>query len=172
MSIFIGMYQLFVDLDGVLVDFESGVERITGKHPSQLAPRTMWPQLARTPGFYERLEWTEDGHLLWDSVKDLDPTILTGLPLGRWAEPQKRAWCARELGPEVPVITCMSRNKAVRAREATSDAETPVLVDDRDWLRESWEEMGGVFVHHTDALSSIEEIEALFSMTLLDRRDA
>ncbi|HKJ86866.1 MAG TPA: hypothetical protein VKA06_12370, partial [Spirochaetia bacterium] len=100
------------------------------------------------------------------------PTILTGLPLGRWAEPQKRAWCARELGPEVPVITCMSRNKAVRAREATSDAETPVLVDDRDWLRESWEEMGGVFVHHTDAVTSVEEIEALFSMTLLDRRDA
>jgi len=166
------MYQLFVDLDGVLVDFGSGVERITGKQPSELSPRVMWPQLARTPGFYERLEWTDDGPLLWDAVKNLDPIILTGLPLGRWAEPQKRAWCARELGPDVPVITCMSRNKALRAREATADAQTPVLVDDRNWLRESWEEMGGVFVvHHTDALTSIREIEALFSRAPLRESD-
>lgn len=172
MSILIRMYQLFVDLDGVLVDFSSGVERITGEQPSQLAPRKMWPQLARTPGFYEHLEWTEDGPVLWDAVKDLDPIILTGLPLGRWAEPQKRAWCARELGPDVPVITCMSRNKAIRARETTPEGQTPVLVDDRNWLRESWEKMGGVFVHHTDAATSIREIETLLSTSLRERRDA
>ncbi|MFP4114862.1 MAG: hypothetical protein ACOC1I_03285 [Spirochaetota bacterium] len=155
------MYRLFVDLDGVLVDFESGVKRVTGRLPHEQTQRSMWSQLARTDGFYEHLDWTRDGRELWEALKEHEPTILTGLPLGRWAEPQKRAWCARELGPGVPVITCMSRNKAKRAREVTPPDATPVLVDDREWLRDRWEEMGGVFVHHTDAASSIERVNAI-----------
>lgn len=37
----------------------------------------------------EYLDWMEDGRDLWDGVRDLQPTILTGLPMGDWAEPQK-----------------------------------------------------------------------------------
>lgn len=158
------MYKLFVDLDGVLADFEAAVIRITGRHPSEQPPRKMWPELARTPGFYEHLAWTSDGRALWEAVRDLRPTILTGLPLGRWAEPQKRAWCARELGPEVPVITCMSRDKARHAREATPEGVVPLLIDDRERLRDSWEHMGGVFVHHTDAASSVAAIRRRFGI--------
>jgi hypothetical protein len=152
------MYTLFVDLDGVLVDFESGVAAATGSLPHDQSVRTMWSKLARTPGFYEHLEWTEDGHELWDAVKHLEPTILTGLPLGKWAEPQKRAWVARELGPDVQVITCMSRDKAKKAREAAPNDATPILVDDRERLREAWEAMGGVFIHHTSARRSLDEL--------------
>ena len=155
------MHELFVDLDGVLVDFELGVKIVTGSHPSHLPPRVMWPQLARSPGFYEHLHWMSDGQELWAAVKHRNPIILTGLPLGRWAEPQKRAWCARELGPSVPVITCLSRDKARVAKDVTPSGHTPVLVDDRDWLRGSWEAMGGVFVHHTDAATSIGALAAL-----------
>ncbi|MFW5683966.1 MAG: hypothetical protein ACOC1I_03870 [Spirochaetota bacterium] len=160
------MYKIFVDLDGVLVDFEAGVKDVTGHRPDSLSARVMWGRLARTPGFYEHLDWTPDGRRLWRAVRPLDPVILTGLPLGSWAEPQKRAWCARELGADVPVITCMSRNKARRAREATPAEARPVLVDDREWLRESWEAMGGLFVHHTSAARSIEALESLLGRRL------
>jgi hypothetical protein len=152
-------YTLFVDLDGVLADFDAGVQAVTGKLPSQLSPRAMWPRLARTPGFYAELDWMSDGRELWERVAPLDPIVLTGLPLGKWAEPQKREWCRRELGPDVEVITCMSRNKPKVARERT-DA-TPVLIDDRDRIREAWEEMGGIFIHHTSASQSIAELESL-----------
>lgn len=37
----------------------------------------------------EHLEWMSDGQELWNSIVDLHPTILTGLPMGKWAEPQK-----------------------------------------------------------------------------------
>ena len=111
------MHALFVDLDGVLADFESGVRAVTGLLPHELKPGVMWRELARTPGFYEHLEWMPDGRSLWNAVAEAGPTILTGLPLGRWAEPQKRAWCARELGESVPVIACISRAKARVARE-------------------------------------------------------
>jgi len=160
------MHELFLDLDGVLVDFDAGVKRVTGNLPSELSPRRMWPQLARADGFYEHLDWLPDGRRLWTAVEPLRPTILTGLPMGKWAEPQKRAWCARELGAEVPVITCMSRDKAARANEAVPRGRTPVLVDDRERLRESWELMGGLFVHHTDAESTLRALEAIVQRSL------
>lgn len=158
-------YQLFVDLDGVLADFDAGVRRATGKEPSELHPGRMWPILARTPGFYADLSWMDDGLELWDAVKGFSPVILTGLPRGRWAEPQKRAWCARELGESVPVITCFSARKAERAgewmEERGLEGKTPVLVDDRLKLKESWEEAGGTFILHLSAEGSLGELGRL-----------
>lgn len=167
-------YQLFVDLDGVLADFDRAVEKITGLRPSQQSPKAMWPRLARTPGFYANLPWMEDGPELWRRVAPLDPVILTGLPRGNWAEPQKLEWCRREVGPEVPVIACMSREKADKAAEwllehAAGNAAgptagatpVPVLIDDRASLKERWEEAGGVFILHTSAAESIAALEKL-----------
>ncbi len=148
-------YSLFIDLDGVLVDFDQGVLQSTGKYPGEQSPGRMWSILARTEDFYNILDWTQDGRSLWDYVQNFSPRILTGLPRGKWAEPQKRNWCSRELGPDVPVTTCMSREKALKAKELTPEGQIPVLVDDRIRLKEAWEEMGGIFIHHTSAVSSI-----------------
>lgn len=154
-------YRLFLDLDGVLVDFERGVLEATGKPVDEQTPRQMWSALARTPGFYANLHWMPDGRRLWDYAASKEPVVLTGLPFGRWARPQKLEWCARELGPEVPVITCFTREKTSRALEHVDDGETPVIVDDRDRIREGWEAAGGIFIHHSDAESSIEALKAL-----------
>jgi hypothetical protein len=158
-------YLLFLDLDGVLVDFDRGVKKLTGKLPSDLEPRQMWPRLARTLDFYDQLEWMPDGRTLWDFALPHSPIILTGLPMGSWAEPQKRNWCARELGEAVEVITCMSRQKAAKAAERITQAASgrqgppvPVLVDDRLKLQAAWEEMGGVFIQHRSAEQSIGEL--------------
>jgi len=154
-------YKLFIDLDGVLADFEKGVLEATGKEIGELSPKRMWPILAKTPGFYAKLKWMADGKELWDYVKDYNPTILTGLPLGQWAESQKRQWCNRELGKDVPVICCMTRNKASAAMEITSGDEIPLLVDDRLKTKEPWEDMGGIFIFHRNSSSSIEELRNL-----------
>ncbi|MBN2510775.1 MAG: glutathione S-transferase N-terminal domain-containing protein [Spirochaetales bacterium] len=154
-------YKLFVDLDGVLVDFDRGVKEITGKLPRELFIGTMWAILAKTPGFYDRLAWMPDGKELWETVRHLEPVILTGLPRGSWAEPQKRTWCTRELGCDVQVIACMTRDKAERARAVTAEGAVPVLIDDREKTRESWEAMGGVFIHHTDTETTLEHLHRL-----------
>lgn len=158
-------YQLFLDLDGVLVDFDAGVRLAVGKDPAELHPSQMWPVLAKTPGFYDRLSWMADGRELWNAVAHLEPTILTGLPMGKWAEPQKRNWCSRELGNEVPVITGLSRHKAEMALAWLDDngrrERIPVLVDDRLRLAESWQAMGGRFILHLNAQSSISALQDL-----------
>jgi hypothetical protein len=147
--------KLFLDLDGVLADFDRGVERVTGKRPEQLQVGQMWSALARAPQFFDTLEFMHDAELLWLFCKPHNPTILTGLPLGSWAPEQKRRWVARMLGGDVPVITCKSRDKPRYA------APGYVLVDDRERARAGWEEKGGIFIHHTSAERSIAELTRL-----------
>ena len=153
--------QLFIDLDGVLVDFDRGVLAICGGLPDELAPNFMWRAVSRTAGFYEHLAWLPDGRELWAFAVRHAPIILTGLPRGAWAEPQKRRWCARELGPTVPVITCLSRDKHLEARAAIDDEIVPVLVDDRLNLKADWEDIGGIFIHHTGVAASIDRLRQL-----------
>jgi hypothetical protein len=154
-------YRLFLDLDGVLADFDAGVVAVTGKTPDQLGDRLMWPAVARSLGFYDNLPWMADGRKLWSFCRHYQPIILTGLPRGNWAEPQKRSWCARELGPGVEVICCLSREKALVASSRLEPGETPLLVDDRLKLQAAWEDAGGTFVLHTSATTSIEALQAL-----------
>ncbi len=154
-------YSLFIDLDGVLCDFDGAVRALFGREPHELKPGEMWSRIARTPGFYEHLAWLPDGRELWKHVAPYSPTVLTGLPRGSWAEPQKRAWCRRELGADVPVITCMSREKAERAREAAPEGTTLVLVDDRQSVGERWEAAGNIFILHRSARESIAALSAL-----------
>jgi hypothetical protein len=154
-------YVLFLDLDGVLVDFDRGVIEVTGLRPEDLKLSKMWGALARTDAFFERLSWTTDGPRLWEATRSYNPTVLTGLPLGDWAAPQKRAWCARELGPNIPVITCMSRDKILRAKETLSDHQIPVIVDDRPHYKDLWEAEGGLFIVHTSTASSLDALRAL-----------
>ena len=157
--------QFFVDLDGVLADFNEGVIRATGTEPHNQSPKQMWPVLARTPGFYEHLEWMSDGKELWNALCIFNPVILTGVPWGNWAEQQKRIWCARELGKSVPVITGSSSHKAELActwlEEKSCSDRMHLLIDDRLKIKEKWEASEGIFILHTSAKDSLAQLRKL-----------
>lgn len=150
--------QIYLDCDGVLADFDKGAEAILGMPPrtfeKRYNPGLFWKRLATAPDFFANLEPMPDAFELYDAVKDQNPIILTGLPRGNWAEPQKRRWAERWF-PGVEVITTMAALK----REHCHPGD--VLVDDRDKHRHLWEAAGGRFVHHKNARSSIAELRAL-----------
>lgn len=146
---------LFLDLDGVLADFGAHVAALFGRTPHAMAPRELWQRAARTPGFFETMPMTLDGRKLWEFCAPFEPHILTGLPRGSWAEAQKRRWVARHLGPDVPVLTCLSRDKCTFA------APGDVLVDDTLRYAHLWEAAGGIFVRHVSATRSIEALRQL-----------
>lgn len=162
-----GKFQVFLDLDGVIVDFDRGIQELVGRPPDggpggePVPLREMWQAAARAEGFYRNLHWMPDGPVLWEFVRPLGPIILSGLPRGNWAAPQKQEWCRRELGKDVPVELCMSREKPLRARELTPEPLVPLLIDDRESLAAPFRHAGGVFVLHRTAHQTIARLREL-----------
>ena len=150
--------QIFLDCDGVLADFDKGAEAIFGMPPARFetrfGPREFWRRLAQAEDFFGSLPPMADGQELYEAVRHKNPIILTGMPRGAWAEPQKRRWAERHF-PGVPVITTMAALKHEHRHPGD------VLVDDRDKHRHLWENEGGIFVHHKDARSSIAALRDL-----------
>jgi len=151
--------RLFLDCDGVLADFDAGATKLLGMSPREFERRhsrgAFWSKLAKAPDFYARLPLMADARELFDAVAHLHPTILTGLPLGKWAAPQKVAW-AEEHFPGTPVITCMARDKH-RFMDPGD-----VLVDDRENHRDAYEAHGVRFIHHKNARDSLRQLAEIY----------
>jgi len=149
--------QIYLDCDGVLADFDKAAEAVLGAPPRVFEQRhgaaEFWRRLARADRFFERLDPLPDADELYAAVRHKDPIILTGLPRGNWAAPQKRRWAERHF-PGVPVIT----TSAALKREHCHPGD--VLVDDRDQHRGLWEAAGGRFILHTSAKASIAALKA------------
>ena len=153
------MAHLFLDLDGVLADFDAGARKILGMSPAAFEARhdkrEFWRRLARAKDFYATLPLMPDAMELFEAVKHLEPTILTGLPLGNWAAPQKLKWAAEHF-PGTRIITTMARDKY---RHMTG---MDVLVDDRADHRDKWENAGGTFIFHKNARDSLKQLAAIY----------
>jgi 5'(3')-deoxyribonucleotidase len=151
--------SLFLDADGVLADFDLGARRLLGASPKAYIAKHgrvgFWKRLAQAKNFYASLAEMPDARLLFDAVEHLQPTILTGLPVGTWAAPQKVEWAAEHF-PGVPIVTCMACDKHKHMRPGD------VLVDDREKHRAACEEAGVVFIHHKDAEDSLRQLAKIF----------
>src|SRR3954451_21244282 len=151
--------RLFLDSDGVLADFDEGVRRLFGTTPAQFiarqGSRDFWRRIAKATNFYGALPEMPDARRLFDAVKHLKPTILTGLPMGNWPAPQKIQWAAEHFSG-VPIITCMARDKHLHMHPGD------VLVDDREKHRAAYEAADVVFVHHKNAEDSLRQLAKLF----------
>ena len=151
--------HLFLDCDGVLADFDAGARELLGMTPREFEQRfgrgEFWRRLARHGNFYGALPEMADAQQLFRAAKHLNPTILTGLPLGKWAAPQKERWAAKHF-PGVPIITTMARQKHLHMEPGD------VLVDDRENHRHLWENAGGIFIHHKNAADSIRQLAKIY----------
>ena len=151
--------RLFLDADGVLADFNHGTQRLLGMLPKQFIAKhgraAFWKRLANAESFYGSLAEMSDARLLFDAVKHLKPTILTGIPVGSWAAPQKVEWAAEHF-PGVPIVTCMAADKHKHMHPGD------VLVDDREKHRAAYEGAGVVFVHHKNAEDSLRQLAKIF----------
>ncbi|MGI8612252.1 MAG: 5' nucleotidase, NT5C type [Sphingomicrobium sp.] len=151
--------RLFLDCDGVLADFDAGARALLGMTPAAFEARhgrgEFWRRIANASDFYGTLPEMPDARRLFEAVQHLKPTILTGLPLGKWAAPQKVRWAAEHF-PGVAIITCMSRDKHKHMNPGD------VLVDDRENHRSSYEAEDVVFVHHRHAEDSLSQLAKIF----------
>lgn len=150
------MIQVFVDLDGVMADFDRGYETAFGIVPDKETDNVDWNLIKARPGFYAELPLMPDAMKLWDFVSTNfanRPVILTGVPKSiPGAAEEKRVMVDRCLGSHVPMIACASRDKCKFAKPGD------VLIDDWTKYRDLWLSVGGRFITHTSAENSIQQL--------------
>lgn len=150
--------QLYLDCDGVLADFDRAATELLGMPPRLYERRrgiaAFWGEIARHPDFYGTLPLMPDAMELFTAVRHLDPVILTGLPRGKWAAPQKVRWAAEHF-PGTRILTVMAVDKRNHAQEGD------ILVDDTLRYAHLWHDAGGIFVQHENARTTIAKLAAL-----------
>lgn len=148
---------LFLDMDGVLADFDKGVIQVLGATPEQYRTarggNAFWRDLnLAAPNFYAHLPLMPHAQELVATLLRYTPIVLTGAHFktdpDRLAVEDKRHWLRKYFPVLAPtMIGCKSEEKYLHMRQ-----EGDILVDDRTKYAHLWTQAGGRFVLHTDAL--------------------
>jgi 5'(3')-deoxyribonucleotidase len=154
--------QLYLDLDGVLGDFDGFLLSTYGIITDRTKddPPNFWETIASHPtGFFRAMPMLPDAMELWEGAKRLHPSpiVLSGAPHSvPDAHEQKKEWVREKLGPDVQTICCAAAQKRIFCKPGD------VLIDDWPKYRDLWRKAGGIFILHTTAKSSLEQAEPYF----------
>lgn len=151
--------NLFVDLDGVCVDFERGFENAFGIRHDSVPEPLMWKMITERERHWHDLPAMPGAIKLWTNIVGLNPTILTGCPRREAFKPAdqgKRSWCEREFGTEIPVITCLSVEKPEHIKNRGD-----ILIDDMQKNITRWEQAGGRGILFQNTEQALAKLNAL-----------
>jgi hypothetical protein len=152
---------LYLDMDGVLADFDFSAEKLCGMTPrafeEKYGTEKFWATINSDPEFFLTLRPMPDCMDLYNATKHLEPIILTGCPQGMdFDKNHKREWCKRMFGHQQRIICCQASKKSLHIKTLGD-----TLVDDRQRYMRKWLAKGGYFVLHKNAADSIMKLKNL-----------
>lgn len=146
---------IFIDLDGVIADFDGGYARLTGAVADKRVDNVDWNLVNAADRFFYRLKPLEDLKL-WHYLKEKNPVVLSGAPRTvPHAMHDKHCWGTDWLGNHVPLITCQSKNKSLYCSPGD------LLIDDWTKYQHLWINRGGVWITHTSADDTIRQLKEM-----------
>lgn len=148
--------QCFLDMDGVLVDFNGGAHREHGRpncyelNPNEhrwniediwgISSKEFWKPLARK-GFWYELDKTPEADLIVELAVELfgkeNICVLTSPSLDENCVPEKRAWIAKH-------YPWMKNQMLFGHQKQFVASPNRTLIDDRDRNVEAWRKLGGM----------------------------
>lgn len=155
------MINLFVDMDGVLADFDRGFMQLCGKYPHHFTKKEVWAIIHKRYDdgylFFRNLPLMVDAEELWANIDIYHPTILTATGHSiRSAEKEKIKWKHIHF-PNTPIH--FVKDGADKRAFVTNDPEhTDILIDDRAKAIDPWIKAGGVGILHTSARQTLKEL--------------
>tara|TARA_S200000501_G_scaffold298730_1_gene285315 strand:- start:408 stop:962 length:555 start_codon:yes stop_codon:yes gene_type:complete len=155
---------IFIDMDGVLVDFIKGVSEMIGKpltadakghteydeRKQELTDKRLFRNLPPMVDYHELIGYVKHTGVPWE--------ILTaaGAINRRTVVYDKQEWIKQWVDPFV-VTTCTYSG----SQKAAFAIEGAVLIDDREKNIDAWVEAGGIGILHTSAANTIDQLKAL-----------
>jgi len=156
------MARLFVDIDGVIADFDEYALRISGIPPRKGVYNSQeWQKIAENPRLYRDLIKTKYADELilqcknFCEINNYELIFLTAVPKGNdihYAFYDKVCWVLKYF-PDIPVhFGPHSKDKH------THCDDNDILIDDRESNIQEWREAGGTAIHHENLTDTIREL--------------
>ena len=151
-------YKIYCDMDGVLVDFESGYEKLTGidlKGEYRPGVEDFWKPIEQAGvKYWASLKWMPDGKQLWGYIKQYTPELLSAPSKSESSKIGKYVWVKNNLPGTKLILRYASRKKELANPES-------ILIDDRQVNIDQWEAAGGIGILHTSADNTISQLKEL-----------
>lgn len=152
---------LFLDLDGVMADFDGYFPVVFGIHPRELFYHQRMDLITKHPSFFRDLPPIEGALEFFQEIKDYRPVVLTSCPSANYAvaAQQKRAWVREHLGNEVMVLPVLGGATKPLFLQHPRD----ILIDDWSPTIEAWSLAGGAAILHRSYPATLDALSAVIA---------
>lgn len=150
------MRRLFLDLDGVMADFDAHFPAVFGLDHKSMADDAMWERINGHPSYFLDMPPCAGALDFWLSVEDLDPIVLTACPRTNCANAarQKRQWVRKHLSGEMLVLPVLGGHNKPLFMHQTGD----ILIDDYAMNIAVWQKAGGFGILHRDFTTTMSAL--------------
>ena len=152
-------YTIYLDMDGVLVDFDKQFEELTGMAPSAFEAKNssdeFWAAIdGAGVGFWRGMKWMPGGEALYNRASKFPHFLLSSPSRSDVSKIGKHLW-RRDKTPSTKLILARSYNKKNYANPSS------VLIDDREDNIKQWRDAGGIGILYTSAEQVNRELDKL-----------
>ena len=159
------MRRIYLDLDGVMADFDGYFLEQFGVASNTLDDPTLWKWINGHGNFFSNLPVCEGAVEFYNSLGDLNVTILTACPKTNYtvAAVQKRDWVYRHLSPNVTVIPMLGGKNKCLFMHSPGD----ILIDDFEKNCIAWREHGGIAIQHKNFVDTTKQLDLFLDAAVI-----
>jgi phosphoglycolate phosphatase-like HAD superfamily hydrolase len=161
--------KIYVDLDGVLADFEGRFEQLFVKNPRILGDDETWKRINQYElngnSWFLDIPVMKDAPELWKFVNSLGAEVFILTATGHDLEKHgtdKRLWVKKHFGLKNDKVKIVNKSEA---KAVYADIES-VLIDDSERSINAWRAAGGIGILHTSAEDSIDKLKEILKMPI------
>ena len=161
-------YKIYVDMDGVLANFEKRFEDLAGmgadEYKDKYGIKEFWNLIdeKHKVSFWRGIEPMVDAQKLIDFVSKYDYEMLTAPSIKKQSVIGKSLWVKDKTGqlfPSLPKVNYkFAKDKHLVKPKLT---EFDILIDDRQDTIDRWNSAGGTGILHTSADNTITQLEKI-----------
>jgi 5'-nucleotidase len=142
------MRNIYLDLDGVMADFDAHFPSVFGLDHKSMADDDMWKVINAHESYFLDMPICSGAYDFFLSIRHLNPIILTACPRTNYANAatQKRKWVRDNLCKNLTVLPVMGGHNKWLFMHSEGD----VLIDDYEKNIKPWVKAGGIGIIHSD----------------------
>jgi 5'-nucleotidase len=149
--------RVYLDLDGVMADFDAHFPALFGIDHRSMLDDDMWAQINAHPSYFRDMPQCPGAKEFFDRISWLNPIILTACPKSNYPHVarQKREWVREHLSTTCHVLPVMGGSSKPLFMHSRGD----ILIDDFERNTKAWKLEGGFAILHRDFKTTRNELE-------------